>query len=61
MLELKRVGIRIIDIQHEKYGWWYDIIYCPLIANLGKTWQGVIKVGKAKLSIKSCLQLMEGR
>ena len=31
----------------------YDIIYYPLISNIGKTWQGVIKARKSKLSIKS--------
>ena len=43
------VGIQRIDVQHDKYGWWYDIIYYPLKDNIGKTWQGVIKDGKAKL------------
>ena len=32
------------------YVWWYDVIYYPLIANIGKTRQGVIKACKAKLS-----------
>ena len=35
------------------HGWWYDIIYYPLMANIVKNGQGVIKVGKAKLSLKT--------
>ena len=39
-----------------------DIIYYLLIDNIGKSGQGVKKVGKAKLSIKFWLQFMvEGR
>ena len=49
MLELKRVGILRIDVHHDKCGWWYDIIYYPLISNIGKTQQGVIKDDKTKL------------
>ena len=57
----EKVGFQRIDVQHDGYGWWYGIIYYSLIANIGKTQQGVIKAGKAKLSIKPCLQFMESR
>ena len=53
MLELKtKLEFIEIDVQHDRYGWWYDIIYYPLTANIGKTQQGVIKASKEKLSIK---------
>ena len=57
----EKVGIQRINVQHDRYGWWYGIIYYPLIANIGKNWQGVVKVGKSKLSLKPWLQFMEER
>ena len=57
----EKVGIQRINVQHDRYGWWYDIIYYPLIYNIGKTLQGVIKVGKSMLSTKPYLQYMKGK
>ena len=48
----EKVRIQRIDVQHDRYGWWYDIIYYALIANICKTRQVVIKSRKSKLSIK---------
>ena len=52
-----KVGIQRIDAQHDKYGWWYGIIYYRLVANIGKNIQGLIKAGKPKLSINVIFQI----
>ena len=49
----EKVGTQRIDVQHDRYGWWYNIIYYPLIDIIVKTQQCVIKAGKLKLSINS--------
>ena len=53
----EKVGIQRIDVQHDKYGWWYGIIYYCLIAKIGENRQGVIKAGKPKLSINLICQI----
>ena len=52
-----KVGIQIIGVQHDRYEWWYGIIYYHLMANIGKNQQGLIKVGKPKLSINVIFQI----
>ena len=53
----EKVGIQRIDVQHDRYGWWYGIIYYCLITNIGKNWQGLIKDDKPKLLINVICQI----